>query len=165
MRKMLTIALIGLAALFAAAFMGAWLLLPETRSAAKSFVFSAPPGVVWAKITDPQKQMNWRSDIESVEMNGPKSWTEKPKRGPAIAFTELERREPELYRLKLDGGSFEGEYVATLREVSGKTEAEFRETTTIANPLFRLFAWLVVDQSAIIETYAKDLEAALKATN
>ena len=150
-----------------AALVLATVLLPRERIAEMVIEFDAAPTEVFSVYTDPQSQPRWRGGVESVEMirtEFPRAWIERPRRGPAIAFEEIEALPNERYVLDLRAeGMFTGRYEATFKTIeNGRTRGTFREQVTTSNPIASLTSRVFVNLEREIRTYAEEASAEIE---
>ncbi len=136
-------------------------LIPDTFSTTREVTFEAQIEEVWTIYTEPGKQPDWRSDIDSVSVSEDgESWTETLKRGGmTIHFEILERTRPERLVLRIGSpGNFKGRYVADFRKAGDQTVGTFTEEVTALGIIPKLMRFLFFDQSAFIERYTEEAQ-------
>ena len=139
------------------------MILPRERGLTSTVEFDATPDEVFAVYSDPASQPDWRAGVASVTMERdtfPRAWTERPERGPAIRFEEVEVEAPHLYVLDLiSEGAFTGRYTARFEEIAGgRTRGTFTESVTPLNPSATLISHVFVDLEREITTYAREAQ-------
>ncbi len=140
------------------------LLLPNPRVTVKTVSIDAPINVVWEKITNHRDQVEWRNDLERVDIHKSSGrWTEVPKVGPSITFEENKKVEPSLYEIQivpLEG--FGGYSVIELSELEQRTKLTIKESGVVSNPLRRILSFVFYNQSKQIDTYIENLRTAVE---
>ena len=155
---------VGIVAVALAALAVTAIVRPRERSLTLAIEFDATPREVFAVYSDPASQPAWRDAVASVEMKKdsfPRAWVERPRRGPAIRFEEVEVTAPALYVLDLAAqGAFAGRYAARFEELAdGRTRGTFTESVTLLNPVAALISHAFVDLEREITTYAREAQA------
>jgi hypothetical protein len=159
------LALMAMAVLAAGGLYGWGMSLPETTRAERAMTFAVPPATVYAKISDIEAQVAWRSDIGKVDVSADgASWTEIARDGSAISFRRLESRPGALFAISYVASlGFEGTWRVTLAPMSGGTRARFVEEVTIASPFTRAIGQLASPPGHHLDLYLADLKRALNA--
>jgi len=140
-------------------------LLEDPRKKEMSVKISAPIQQVWDTITDPKNQVNWRSDLESVEMedDNKKIWTEYPYSGPPITFKEEEKINHEKYTIKIvQTSGFSGYSTIRFIDKNSSTIIRFLEVSKVSNPYRRILSHIFYDPKQRMNTYVKDLRDVFK---
>ena len=155
---------VGIVVAGAVALVIAAMILPRERSLTSTVEFDAPPNEVFAVYSDPASQPAWRAGVASVDMERdafPRAWTERPVRGPAIRFEEVEVEAPHQYVLAFASeGTFTGRYTVRFEEIAGgRTRGTFTESVTLLNPMATLISHIFVDLEREIATYAREAQA------
>jgi hypothetical protein len=143
--------------------------LPRAHRASKQQVFTAPPGVVWALITDVDAYPAWRNDVKRVQRlpdrNGYPQWLEEGRSGK-ITFA-VERMDPThllVTRISDPALPFGGSWTYEIEPAAGGTQVTITENGEIYNPMFRFMARFVFGYDGTIATYMTSLEAKLHST-
>jgi uncharacterized protein YndB with AHSA1/START domain len=163
MLKYLIIAL-GLIALVGGAAFVWGMMLPATVSASRDAEIAASVERVFALVTDPAGQSNWRRDVASVTVKpGARAWTETTRQGVVLRFEEVERLSPQRYAIRFASPQgFSGEWVGTFEARGDVTRVVFTETVTTPGAFGRILARLIAPAGAHIDLYLTDLKAALE---
>ena len=139
------------------------IFLPNHRSTTETVRFNQGCRAVWEVYADPESQPQWRDHIQSVKMETsahPISWTEKPKHGPSITFTETNRVPGELLELTLGAeNQFEGRYRAVFAPTATGCIGTFTEEATFKNPVAKLLSYAFFNPKKSIQTYAREAAA------
>ncbi len=140
-------------------------ILEDPRKNVMTVKVSAPIQQVWDTITDPKNQVNWRSDLERVEMEdvNKKVWTEYLTSGPNITFKEEEKIKHEKYRIKIIPRSgFSGYSTIRFKDKNSSTIIRFKEVSKVPNPYRRILSYIFYDPEQRMKTYIKDLKGVFK---
>lgn len=143
--------------------------LPVEHRAERSAVVAAPPGEVYALISDVSAFPTWRSDVQRTER--------MPARGDTIEFREYGPDGAILYRVEeavpgerwvtriADPGlPFGGRWIFTLRPAGAGTELRIVEEGEVYNPLYRFVSRFVMGHTRGIERYLDDVNRRLGGT-
>lgn len=144
------------------------LFLSPSRSASHTLTVHAPPETLWALWMNPANQPAWRPDLGRVEVENPspgaETWTEHPKRGPAIRFTTVTQEPLRSWTIRFEGPAT-GTWTGNLEPLpDATTRVHLTETTTTPNPYARVLARLFFNPRQFLGTYAAQLKAAAEAT-
>lgn len=133
-------------------------MLPPTRAGRAERIIGAPQSSVMAAIVDVERQVEWRSDVRQIELDG-EAWIETTSRGERIRFAWTERSTSRLgLRFESNRGYF-GEWKAELSPEPGGTRLSVEEQATIASPIGRLIARILFDPVAFSRRYLDALAA------
>jgi uncharacterized protein YndB with AHSA1/START domain len=135
------------------------LLLPKAHHASRDAAYAAPPGDVFAIITDPARYADWRPDVSRVEV--------LPDDGRGLQFREHGRNGPILFRVESvvapsrmitriadPSLPFGGTWTYELRPTpSGGTSLRITEDGEVRNPIFRFLSRFFFSPTATIEAY------------
>lgn len=151
---------------------GLWLwgrfFLPRRRQCSRDILIEAPVERVWGAMTDFLRQVEWRSDLRSVEMGsdppGEERWCEQPRRGPANHFRVARVRRARMLEVeRLPNGLCAGGWTATLERAAQSTHVTFTETILIERPMARVLARVWLHGGAALRRYPLDLKSHLEA--
>lgn len=166
MKKLKFLAIAVAVLLFLLALMyGIGNLMPQSHTATRSQSFSTSQNQLWGLITNYPEYVNWRSDVEKVELIDSVTWREYYSHGDALTFQEVEK--DSLIYLKTEivdknlpfGGHWE---YTLLAKDENTTWVEITENGEVYNPLFRFINGVFMDQTATIQTFLNDLELEVK---
>ncbi len=113
---------------------------------------------IFRVVTDPMSQPEWRSDLLEVHDDGYGQWTETPKKGDPISFTEIRREAPHLYEIRFTSQGFAGIWVGTFEPVPDGTRISFTETIAISNPISRVIARAFSLAETFMDNYLASLQ-------
>jgi hypothetical protein len=152
------VALVGLAALVG-------FFLPKGHRASRTVVYDAPPGAVFAAITDFASFPQWRSDVKSVTLlpaTGVVRFREEGAHG-TITYRVEERTPDSRLVTTIDDPSlpFGGRWTFELEPAGGGTKLTITEEGEIYNPFFRVMSRLFFSPYDTIDTYQADLRRRL----
>ncbi len=113
---------------------------------------------VWNIVTD-NKNYQWRSAVERVEIIDELHFVEYFKQGYSINFEITAKIPFEKYAFKMDSKNSEGEWLGLFASDGVKTTIEFTEKVRIKNPLMRIFMGYILkkDQKQYITDLTKIL--------
>jgi hypothetical protein len=141
--------------------------LPPTQQLSRDVLINAPMERVWSVMTDYLRQVEWRSDLASVEMAasepGREAWTERPRHGRAKAC-RIARKKPGcmLEIERLPHGLSSSRWTASLEKAAQATRLTLCETVLVTNPFARV--WLRTGApGALLESYERDLKQHVEA--
>ncbi|WP_045595531.1 SRPBCC family protein [Vibrio vulnificus] len=139
-------------------------LLPNPRTASKTTQISAQIDMVWEKVTSYTSQIDWRTDLQQVEVNEALNhWTEIPKVGPNVTLKEREKRIPSLYVVEIVPESgFSGYSTIELEANDEGTKLTITEMAEVSNPFRRILSFLFYNQSEHMDLYLEDLRNAVE---
>ena len=147
--------LIGLILLMAA--IGAF--LPKEHVATQSARFRSQPAVLWQKMTDVSKFVEWRKDVKAVvEHPGGDAragWTEVWTHGERVPI-EVKVWNPSarlVTRIAAKDLAFGGTWTYELTPAGGGTELRITENGEVYNPLFRFLSRFVFGHTATMRKY------------
>lgn len=141
--------------------------LPKVHVAQKTVTFPYPRSLVWAKMRDLSGQVQWRPDVEKIEIlnstSGKEEWVEFPKQGAKLYFRTVAITEQERWEMETFDSPVLVHWTGILTDTKeGGTEVFFEEQATVSNPVFRIFAFLFIDLNKLIEEYSLNLQNALQ---
>ena len=135
--------------------------LPVTHVATRDAVLPAPPGRIFAVLTDVEAFPTWRSDVKEVEIlaRAPLQWREEGG-NDTIAFEAAEVVPPTRLVTRITDKSlpFGGSWTFALQPANGGTKLTITENGAIYNPLFRVMSRFVFGHTATIDRYLADLQ-------
>jgi hypothetical protein len=162
MKKMITYFLIAIAAILAFLFI-IGLFLPKERTFTKKAILKSEVHKVFEIVTDFKSQATWRDDVKEIIVIDSFTWTEMPKKGPAITFKVKQKKENEIFEIEIiEPKSFKGYWIGTFKATdTDKTAIEFKEVITIPNPLLRPIIFTFVDLNKTMDSYLYNLNQKL----
>ncbi|TAD90040.1 MAG: SRPBCC family protein [Alphaproteobacteria bacterium] len=139
-------------------------ILPATTTASKAVLIPAPITQVFARVTDPASQVQWRRDITAVTLvDGPQTWLETTRQGLSLTMREVAKEHPTRYAIQFTSPhGFQGEWVGLFRADGDQTMLHVTETVTVDGWLNRVLARLFSPPGAHLDLYLADLMAAME---
>jgi hypothetical protein len=131
--------------------------LPTTKSLSKTIQIDAPVDIVWETMSDWEGQVEWRSEVKSVEMVDEKTFKEFPFNGPAVEFEIVRLETNYIIELKMSG-PFKGDYLAVFSEDNGITTIHISETIIQESTIGRILAKLFFDLDEFVAAYFDQLQ-------
>lgn len=143
------------------------LLLPSQCIATRTVVLPAPLAMVFEIVTNNSKAMQWRTDLDRLQIldssENKERWVEYPKKGNPVTFIAQVKEPYSLYEISMtDNKVFEGYWRGFFESHSDGTKVIFTEVATIANPLYRIFSMFFFDLGKTIDQYIVLLSNALE---
>ena len=142
------------------------LLLPKEHTASKAMRFRPQPAALFGVVSDFAKYPEWRSDVTSVEIQGPVGVgavvREHGSNGD-ISY-RIEVFEPPskiVMRIADTSLSFGGTWTFEVFPNDSGSELVITENGEVYNPIFRFMSKFFFSPSATIETYLADLKKKL----
>lgn len=164
--KILLLAVGLLVLLCGAAYLVAGILIPAERSFKNSVEIEASPEAVWNVITDKGKYMEWRPNLDRVEVinerdhMGGSYWIEYPKDSPQLRkFTELTDERP--MRMEFDysmGQDFLGNWKGSIRPTDSGVVLTTVDSYKTNGWLAKITVYIFFD----MDRFAKDWNVRLK---
>ena len=138
--------------------------LPQGHVASVEALVSAPRERVFARIADPTKYREWRSDLTNVEVinSQPFTWRETAGRD-TITFEIVERRLPERLVVRIADPElpFGGTWTYELRPEGTGTRLVITERGEVYNPVFRFVSRFFMSQTATMQKFVDALQQAI----
>jgi hypothetical protein len=116
-------------------------LLAARQQVTRVELVKAPAAEVWDALTDLPRQIQWRSDLKSVQMLDDDSglrWVEQPGQGSPVTLRKSKEIPLKELLLGMDCEDGKGTRQARLSAVPGGTRVTFVETLDTPRPLARL---------------------------
>ncbi len=141
-------------------------LLPVGHQASVSAVIAAPPAAVFARMRDVERYPEWRPDVTRIDLldgtDDLPRFREHGEFGP-IVFKVEQADAPVLMRTRIDDPEqpFGGTWTYVLVPDDGGTHLTITEDGEVYNPLFRFLSRFVMSQTATMEAYLANLQAAV----
>jgi hypothetical protein len=134
--------------------------LPQAHVAMREASFSAPPGLVFAAVTDVARYAEWRTDLSKVDVleSDPLKWREHSG-GDAITFEVMESKRDERFKVRIADADlpFGGSWTYELMPENSGTRLRITENGEVYNPVFRFVSRFVMGHTATIDRYLADL--------
>ncbi len=163
MKKMILYA-IGAVVLLALALYGWGLSLATDHEVRVSRNLTAPPGQVFATITNFADHPKWRSGVRSVDYDvTARRVVEKNSMGE-LPYRILKLDAPRLLVTEIDGGKdlgFGGTWVLTVAPANGGSLVTIVEQGRVYSPFFRVMSKLFFPIDKTAKTYLEDLARTL----
>ena len=138
-------------------------MLPVAHVATHDAVVPAPPDAVFARISDPARYRQWRTDLEAIELLGtdPLRWRERSG-GDTITYEAIERSAPTRFVTRIADPDlpFGGTWTWELRPDGTGTRVAITERGEVYNPVFRFMSRFVFSRTATMETVLRQLQGA-----
>ena len=131
--------------------------LPTTKSLKKTVQINAPVEMVWEMMSDWKGQIKWRSEVDSVEILGEKTFKEFPANGPAVEFEIIRLEKNSVIELKMSG-PFKGDYLAEFSENNETTTIHISETIIQESVVGRILSTLFFDLDEFVAVYFEQLK-------
>lgn len=153
---------LGILILAAAVIFMVGTVLPVAHIAAVQVQLAAPPESVFGAISDPRSAMQWRSDLQSVDIlsepDQPLRWRETVSMG-SVTLVADEAQPPTRFVTRIDDPDqpFGGRWIHVLEPNAGGTLVTITEEGEVYNPLFRFMSRFIFGHHATLERYARDL--------
>lgn len=114
---------------------------------------------VWRIVTDARRYVEWRGDLERVEVSDELHFIEYTPKGFATRFTVTQSHAPELWELHIENANLTGRWLGEFESLGKKTEVRFTEHVRIKKPFpaFVVKCYLKNQQKAFVN----DLKAEL----
>ncbi len=134
---------------------------PREHSVSASATVDASPAQVFEAITDVRSFVDWRSELEGVELlsgAGHRRWRERAD-GEQVTYEVVEAEAPErlVTRVADDDLPWGGTWTHTVESEGEGTRVTIREDGWVDNLVFRFFARFVFGYESTIESYLEDL--------
>lgn len=142
----------------------ALVFVPKKRVVRKSKVFRAEIQTVWNQIRNIQKQTQWRSDLNSIEIQNltPEVWKETNKNGITTSFQSILVEEPFRWEMKVIEPSYlEAKWTGILESTNQGTKVIFEESVSVDSLFYRIISFLFFDVNKVMNLYMKDLTLSL----
>lgn len=158
---------IGFLALLVVSILTIGALLPVKHTASRSIELNAPPAKIWTFITQYADMPKWREELLRVEMkldaNGNEVWQEFKSANESLDFITIEQIEGQKLVRKIVGEKldFGGKWTFELVANGNRTSLTITENGEVYNILFRFVSKFIMGHYASMDTYIKQLEAAL----
>ena len=146
--------------------------LPVEHSITVSSIISAPPDIVFGLITSVGKGAAWRPAVKSVQVlpmdHGRDHWVEDLGHGQTMTFLAVRTDAPRRREVLLDdpeasyGGTWT--YEVSPGDAPGTSNLKITETGFIHPPLYRFLMAHIFGPTRNLDTYVKDMQAAVKKT-
>jgi uncharacterized protein YndB with AHSA1/START domain len=137
--------------------------LPQGHVASVEDTIAAAPPAVFARISEPAKYPEWRTDVSRVELLGtaPLRWREHAGRD-LVTFETVESRPPERLVVRIADADlpFGGTWTYELRADGTNTRLTITERGEVYNPVFRFVSRFFLSQTATMETFVAALKRA-----
>lgn len=136
--------------------------LPVAHIAAVQVQLAAPPESVFAALSDPRSAMQWRSDLQRVDIlsdpDQPLRWRETVSMG-SVTLVADEVQPPIRFVTRIDDPDqpFGGRWIHVLEPNAAGTLLTITEEGEVYNPLFRFMSRFIFGHHATLERYARDL--------
>lgn len=141
------------------------LALPVHHRASRAVHLDAPPAAVFATITDTDRYVEWRSEVERVEQvaGGARPRFREVSGGDAILFEVVERVPDRRFVTRIADPAlpFGGTWTYELGAEGTGTRLRITEDGEVRNPLFRFVSRYVLTHTATIDRYLADLQRRL----
>jgi uncharacterized protein YndB with AHSA1/START domain len=138
--------------------------LPQGHVASVNALLSAPPERVFARISDPARYREWRTDVTSVEVLtvDPLKWRERTK-GDTITFEVVENRPLQRFVVRIADPDlpFGGTWTYELRPEGTGTRLTITERGEVYNPVFRFVSRFFMSQTATMQKFVDALQQAI----
>lgn len=138
------------------------MILPREHVAAVQIRLVQPPQQVFDVIADVSGAVQWRSDLQDVEIltadERPQQWRERTDWGSVVMAVE-EFQPPARLVTRIDDPDqpFGGRWIFDLSATNGSTLLTITERGEVYNPFFRFMSRFVFGHYQALETYARDL--------
>lgn len=149
--------------------MGLGYILPDSRTVKTTSIIDAEPARVYEIVADVDKQRDWRSDVQSIQVESHddlRTWTVVTPEGISIHYREKAKQTNERYEVEFESlEAGRGGWVSLFEPVGDdRTKLTCIQTMVIPNPFMRVFSYLVMNSEAQMDAYLQDLSrrAALK---
>lgn len=115
--------------------------------------------LVWSVVTDARRYVEWRGDLERVEVSDELHFTEYTRNGFATRFTVTQSRAPELWELHIENANLTGRWLGEFESLGEKTEFRFTEHVRIKKPFptFVVKCYLKNQQNAFVNDLKTEL--------
>lgn len=134
--------------------------LPVAHVATRDAVVNAPAAAVFARISDPARYREWRTDLDDVELLGtdPLRWRER-RAGDAITYEATERHAPRRFVTRIADPDlpFGGTWTWELQPDPAGTRVTITEHGEVYNPVFRFMSRFVFSHTATMEKVLQQL--------
>ena len=134
--------------------------LPQGHVAMREASFTAPPGTVFAAVSDVARYPEWRTDLSKVDVleSDPLRWREHSG-GDAITFELMESKRDERFKVRIADADlpFGGTWTYEFLPESAGTRLRITENGEVYNPVFRFVSRFVLGHTATIDQYLADL--------
>ena len=134
--------------------------LPVAHVATRDAVVDAPVADVFARISDPARYREWRTDLDEVELLGsdPLRWRERSA-GDTITYEATERRAPTRFVARIADRDlpFGGTWTWELQPAAAGTRVTITEHGEVYNPVFRFMSRFVFSHTATMEKVLRQL--------
>ncbi len=123
--------------------------------------YSVAPEVLWPLLAEPEQQLVWRTDLETVdalpERDGNESWRETGSMGP-MDFVRRSENAPSTLTVEIvDNAQFGGSWTYYLVPEAGGTRLTIRERGEVYSPLLRLISTHVIGPYSTMKAIHNDL--------
>lgn len=138
-------------------------MLPRDHVATMSATIAAPPGQVFAALSDVAAYPSWRGDVQKVDVLSatPLSWREHGKQGAMTYATEaFDPPRQMIARIQDKGMPFGGAWEYQVVAANGdptKSVVTITERGWVSNPIFRFVSKFVMGHYGTLDTYLKAL--------
>ncbi|HEY0672941.1 MAG TPA: SRPBCC family protein [Longimicrobiales bacterium] len=138
------------------------MVLPREHVAAVQIRLDQPPQQVFDVISDVSGALQWRSDLQDVEIliadDRPLQWRETTDWGSVVMAVE-EYQPPARLVTRIDDPDqpFGGRWIFDLSATNGSTLLTITERGEVYNPFFRFMSRFVFGHYRTLESYARDL--------
>lgn len=123
--------------------------------------FKADPQRVWDVVTD-NEHTGWRSDVQTVEIQGDKAFIERTPQGHETRFTITEKQPCKAYAFTMENKMFTGQWRGDFEALpDGGCRITFFESVRMRNPIARLLAPLLLNLPKMQQAYMRDLRREL----
>lgn len=113
---------------------------------------------VWGIVTNNQ-DVDWRSDVEYLEIISEHVFVEHFKGGGQTTFTIIAKEVNQLYAFQMENKFFQGEWVGRFEKVSSQeTWLNFSEEINIKNPIIYILSFFMLNLKKMQQTYMEDLQ-------
>jgi hypothetical protein len=135
--------------------------LPKAHRSSRSAEFKAPPGVVWAALTNVSAFPEWRPDVKKVEILGnaaaPK-WREEGANG-SITYEQVEASAPNRLVTRIADPSlpFGGTWTFQIVPAGSGSYVTITENGEVYNVFFRFLSRFVFGHASSINAYLNSL--------
>jgi hypothetical protein len=155
--------IIGLVAFSLIMWVALGVTLPKDMVITRTVFVKAPIEQTWETITDLTRQTQWRSDLQKLEIKdsieGLDVWTEILKSGEVLQLKTLISKPLNTLQLELRPNSvFKGFWEGQFIKNQSGTTLRIKETSRVANPLYRPYIKLFQNFDHLVERYHDDLK-------
>ncbi|TGK44680.1 LIC10604 family protein [Leptospira andrefontaineae] len=139
-------------------------LLPKDHIASVEKDFSSSSENIFKIIRNIREYKDWRSGLESVNIESDKIWIESDSHGNNIRFGIIEERFPNYLHTKIlsEDLPFGGGWEFDIHQNGPNTKLKITENGFVTNPLFRVLSKFVFGHDATMKVYLEDLSKKLE---